>query len=144
MFLLRVNTYQEVEGQKQRKDNQSGKQRVLNISESRRSETNGYSSKSSAMVQCTSESRTTETPSLACDITRTVSIHIRILESRRAETFALRIDKATSSRCISESRRSEICWSFIFSSNKVQCISESKGSETFQLSYNQLTSNISE
>ena len=69
--------YQEVEGQKQRKDNQSGKQRVLNISESRRSETNGYSSKSSAMVQCTSESRTTETPSLACDITRTVSIHIR-------------------------------------------------------------------
>ena len=107
MFLLRFNTYQKIEGQKQRKDNQSGKQRVLNISESRRSETNGYSSKSSAMVQCTSESRTTETPSLACDITRTVSIHIRILESRRAETFALRIDKATSSRCISESRRSE-------------------------------------
>ena len=53
-----------------------------------------------------------------------------ISENRRPETFALRIDKATSSRCISESRRPETKNYDSFLNLKVLNISESRRTET--------------
>ena len=64
-----------------------------------------------------------------------------ISESRRPETFTLRIDKA--SVVILDRSRKETP-SASQAGDSPRCISESRRSETFQLSYNQLTSNISE
>ena len=138
--------YQKADGQKHERDGKRLLVMVLNISESRRSETKLFCNKIRGGVQCISESRRSETTKLTTSkmywvqyisesrraetsgySSKSSAMVQYISESRRPETFTLRIDKA--SVVILDRSRKETP-SASQAGDSPRCISESRRSET--------------